>query len=367
MVRRVVTTVIAVDRDFPRKEDIRIAAEVIRRGGLVAFPTETVYGLGANAFDANAVRLIFDVKGRPPDNPLIVHVASPAQLSQITSAPIPTRVRGLAARFWPGPLTLVIPRSPNVPEVVAAGLDTVAVRMPDNGIALALIEETGVPVAAPSANLSGRPSPTRAEHVLDDFAGLVELVLDGGPCDIGIESTVLDVSGDPPVVLRPGGVSLEELRTVLPDIKVLQDTTERLRSGPIPSPGVRHLHYRPRAPLILVEPGPEGGDEEGGCAREALRIANELAERGGKVGILAARESAALYERIPNAVVRVLGSRKELDSLGAGLYDELRRFDKLGVSVVVAEGYPERGMGLALMNRLRRAASRIVKGGGENA
>ena len=252
---------IRVDPVAPDRALLAPAADRLRAGGLVAFPTETVYGLGANALDPDAVRRVFDAKGRPSTDPLIVHVAAFEAVDQLVSA-FPEAARALAARFWPGPLTLVLPRSAAVPGEVTAGLNTVAVRMPSHPVAHALLELAGVPVAAPSANLFSRPSPTRATHVLDDLNGRIDIVVDGGPTNLGIESTVVDLTGDVPVVLRPGAVTLEMLRKVVPTATMRDTLLENPAStggdagslaASMPSPGMLDKHYSPRAPMTLYE------------------------------------------------------------------------------------------------------------------
>jgi L-threonylcarbamoyladenylate synthase len=248
------TTVLKVNPNKPEVEKIEAAARVIREGGLVAFPTETVYGLGANALNADAVLRLFVAKGRPLDNPPIIHIEKIRDVYRLTKN-VPSVAEKFMRRFWPGPLTLVFKRSSIIPDGSVANLDTVAIRMPDHKVALALIRQSGVPIAAPSANLSGKPSPTLAEHVVEDLDGRIDLVLDGGPVSIGVESTVLDVSVDPPLLLRPGGVSLEALRGVVDSVEVHSFV---LAEAELPvegarSPGMKHKHYAPVAPVVLVE------------------------------------------------------------------------------------------------------------------
>jgi len=339
-----------------RREDLAAleeAAGVIRSGGLVAFPTETVYGLGANALDGEAVRGIFAAKGRPVDNPLIVHIAQEGELAPLVTR-IPALARPLLARFWPGPLTLVFPKAPHIPAETTAGLDTVAIRMPAHPIALALIHLAGVPIAAPSANLSGRPSPTRAQDVLADLEGRVDIIIDGGPTAVGVESTVVDVTREPAVLLRPGGITLEELQEFLPGIQVDPGvgTQAPLPGVRPPSPGMKYVHYAPRARLVVVE-----GPVEGVQAR-IKEMALYYQSQGLGVGILATRETAAAYE---NGEIQVVGGRGELTTVAANLYTCFRRFDALGVDLILAEGFEAVGLGLAIMNRLRKAAGyRII-------
>jgi L-threonylcarbamoyladenylate synthase len=328
------TLLMAVDPARPDPDVVRRAAEVIVGGGLVAFPTETVYGLGADALNPDAVRRVFAVKGRPPDNPLIVHIAAPEGLEGV-AVRVPPRARALASAFWPGPLTLVLPRAPRVPLATTGGLDTVAVRMPAHPVALALIRAAGRPIAAPSANRSGRPSPTTAAHVLEDLEGQVDVVLDGGPCPVGVESTVLDLTEEPPVILRPGGVPREALEAVLGRVRLLGEVPHAGRR----SPGTRYRHYAPRAALLLADP--EG--VEGLVAR--------LLREGWRVGLLTRRP----YPETPGLLVR----RVPQDPSGYArhLFALLRELDALGCQVIVAETVEEKGIGAAVMDRLRRAAS----------
>lgn len=319
---------------------IRVAAAILRKGGLVAFPTETVYGLGANALDAVAVRKIFEAKGRPVDNPLIVHIASRKQLAQVVHS-IPAGAGILIDFFWPGPLSLVLPRSQHIPAVVSAGLPSVAVRMPDHKEALALISAAGVPVAAPSANRSGRPSPTSYRHVLDDLSGRIDAVIKSDFCRVGVESTVLDLTGSRPVILRPGGVSREELERVSGQ-KIYLAGIKDISKRPI-SPGMKYRHYSPKAPLYLIT-----GSE---YRRRRLISAFEdfYRRRGKKVGVL---ETFMGGSSILKHDEGLFASR---------LYEALRAFDRLGVTVILAEEKSTAGIGLAVMNRLRKAATRVLR------
>jgi len=336
------TLYLSVDPENPEPEKIEVAAEVIRSGGLVAFPTETVYGLGANAFDRTAVEKIFVVKGRPRRNPLIVHVASVKQARQLVAS-WPQVAEILARRFWPGPLTLVLPRAPEIPDEVTAGLPNVGLRFPAHKVALALIAASGVPLAAPSANLSGRPSPTRAEHVRDDLGGKIDLILDGGPTGVGVESTVLDLTGELPVILRPGGVAREELEEVL-GVKV------RISSGE----ASKYQHYTPQAAVVMVVGDP---------LEQADKIKNYLETHPNlRVGILATAENAPLYRgfRQQIAYFQVLGSRKRPEEVAAKLFASLRECDKKGLDVILVETVPASGIGLAVINRLAQAARNKV-------
>jgi L-threonylcarbamoyladenylate synthase len=347
------TTVIQVDPERPDAGDIGRAAEVLRGGGLVAFPTETVYGLGAHALDRAAVRRLFEAKGRPSSDPLIVHIASVEQLAALAAA-VPETARLLAARFWPGPLTLVLPRGASVPHDVTAGLETVAIRVPSHPVARALLEAARIPVAAPSANLFSRPSPTRASHVLDDLAGRIELVLDGGPTPVGVESTVVDLSGDVPCVLRPGAVSIEALRAMLPRVDLRDAGGAGDEAGAMPSPGLLPMHYAPRAPLTLYH-----GDAAslGDALLDGARLA--IAE-GRRVGVLATAEDAAAVRGLP-VVVAELGSSHDADEVAARLYAALRELDAAQVDLILACDLPtDAGLWRALRDRLRRAATRLI-------
>jgi L-threonylcarbamoyladenylate synthase len=321
------------------------AAERIRSGEPVAFPTETVYGLGANALDPIAVARVFEAKDRPSFDPLIVHVASSGDLGDLVDAADADdpRVRALVERFWPGPLTVVLRKRLVVPGIVTAGLDTVGVRMPDHAVALALIESAGVPVAAPSANRFGRTSPTRAEHVARQLGGRIGLILDGGASRIGLESTVLLLSEARALLLRPGGLPLEELEAVIGAVEVPGPDDARSLS-----PGRATSHYAPRAPLVLVEPArtPRAGENQ-------------------RLGLLAASDATrSEAERAggPFAVVEVLDPGGDPVRQAARLFDALHALDEAGVDRIVAQPVPESGLGRAVMDRLRRAAAATMPG-----
>lgn len=345
------TKVLVVDAAHPDGAELAEAAQVLRSGGLVAFPTETVYGLGANALDGQAVARIYAAKGRPQDNPLIVHVAEREAVSQV-AAVVPPKAQRLMERFWPGPLTLVLPKTPAVPEEVTCGLQSVGIRMPSHPVARALIRAAGVPVAAPSANLSGRPSPTSAEHVIEDIAGRVDVIVDGGETGVGVESTVLDMTVDPPVLLRPGGVTVEQITAEIGPINL-----DKAMAGAAPgekprSPGMKYKHYAPKAPLILVD-GPV-------LAMQAkIRdLSYEYREEGRRVGIMCCAESRGAYQA---DVILEYGSRAQPETLACDLFATLRAFDRHQVDVILAEGVSTAGIGLAVMNRLTRAAAgRVV-------
>jgi L-threonylcarbamoyladenylate synthase len=340
------TRVLRVDATRPDPAVLRAAAEVLRAGGLVAFPTETVYGLGADATNPAAVAQIFAAKGRPSDNPLIVHVADPAEIGPLV-ADVPAAAERLMNRFWPGPLTLVLPSRGVVAPNVTAGLDTVAVRMPAHPVSRLLIQLAGVPVAAPSANRSGRPSPTRAAHVLEDLYGRVDIIIDAGETGVGLESTVVDLTCEPPEILRPGGVTAEEVASVMGPVGFKIHHPD-LELGEAPrSPGMKYTHYAPRAEVIIVA----GPDQE--VVQKINDLAYEFAEEGKRVGVMATAENRGAYLA---PVVMEVGAKEDLAQIATALFGTLRSFDQHQVDVVLAEAVPEVGIGVAIMNRLRKAA-----------
>lgn len=327
-------------------ENIAQAAAILQDGGLAAFPTETVYGLGANALDAAAVARIFAAKGRPAEDPLIVHLSGLEQLGRVARA-VPPVAQTLAETFWPGPLTLVLPKQPAVPSLVTSGLDTVAARVPDHPVAQALLAAAGVPIAAPSANRFGHTSPTTAQHVWHDLHGRIELILDGGPTHIGVESTVLDLSTAPPRILRPGGVTAEMLAAVVGPVAVLARVPDG--EGGLPSPGLLEKHYAPRAELIFIQ---------GRHARQALAAELARALAAGKaVGVLAAEIDAGHLAQM-GALVYPLGG--DLNNVARHLYSGMRRLDAQGVDVILCRDFGAGGLGLAIRDRLTRAAARVV-------
>ncbi len=348
------TVMLKVDSEKPEPEKIQAAAAIIKAGGLVAFPTETVYGLGADALNAEAVLRLFAAKKRPLDNPPIVHVENLSDVFKLAEEVSP-KAELLMKQFWPGPLTLVFKRYPTIPDVTTAGLETIAVRMPKHKVALALIKESACPIAAPSANLAGKPSPTSAEHVFDDLNGRIDAILDGGPTFIGVESTVLDVSVDPPMLLRPGGTSLEALQRSAGEVKLhpFIMTEEELPEEKARSPGMRHKHYAPKAQVVVVE----------GIVPAVMAKIKELIAvgwmRDKRVGVLATDETAWAYEA---DVVKTLGSRRNVDAMAPNLFRLLREFDAENVDIILAESVPTEGLGLAVMNRLRKASGyNIIK------
>jgi L-threonylcarbamoyladenylate synthase len=311
-------------------EAIRQAAEIIRQGGIVAFPTETVYGLGADAYNPLALARIFEVKRRPYFDPLIVHIANPAHVKKLVKE-IPLSVEKLTEKLWPGPLTVVLLKEENIPDIATAGLPSIAVRMPDHPIALSLIEESKCPIAAPSANPFGYLSPTMAEHVREQLGGQVDLILDGGPCSVGVESTIVSFLESTPRLLRPGGVSLEEIESIIGkvDIRPIED-------GP-PAPGMFPRHYAPRTPIVLD-----------------WKEKNRDLWMGRNMGLLAFREPEG-NPRFHS--VEVLSKRGDMREAAANLFSAIRRLDALNLDLIVAEPIPEIGLGRAIMDRLRRATS----------
>ena len=374
------------------------AAEILREGGLVAFPTETVYGLGANALDEEAAKKIYAAKGRPSDNPLIAHIADFSDLKPLV-AEIPEAAGKLMEAFWPGPLTMIFPKSDAVPYGTTGGLDTVAVRMPSDPVAMTLIRLAGVPVAAPSANTSGRPSPTTADHVWQDMNGKIDMIVDGGPVGIGVESTIIDVSGESPVILRPGAITQEMAGEVLGmeiglDPAITGDGPMNADVKP-KAPGMKYKHYAPKADLTLVEPegpartaGPArmadsvrtadsvrmdgadrntAADQANGLNEKQLQamickvqeLAREKLEAGYNVGVICTDESRHCYT---DGIVRSIGARKSQASVAHNLYALLREFDDLDVDYIFSESFPQDHLGQAIMNRLSKAAGyKIVK------
>ena len=324
------------------------AGRLLRSGQLVAFPTETVYGLGANGLDGAACAKIYEAKGRPSDNPLILHVADRAMVEEI-AAEIPPMAEKLLAAFLPGPMTLILKRKAIVPDRITGGLATVGVRMPESAAARAMIRAAGVPIAAPSANLSGRPSPTTAASVLRDMQGRIPLILDGGPCRFGVESTIVDCTGPVAVILRPGAITREMLTEVLGGVRldpalVGADTIPR-------APGMKYKHYAPKAPLTLLEGAPEK------MATAFRRRVRQLQKEGHRVGVLASDEVCKeLLDMIPNELLKSYGPQGDLAAIAAHIYEALIAFDDTEADVLLGEGTTEAGLGLAIMNRLHKAS-----------
>lgn len=347
------TEILKIDINNIDLEKIKYSAGIIKSGGLVAFPTETVYGLGANGLDENAVKKIFEAKGRPSDNPLILHISDRNQIFELTGD-IPLNAGKLMDSFWPGPITMVFNRSDIVPDVITAGLGTVALRMPSHPVALALIKEAGVPIAAPSANTSGRPSPTNARHVIEDLSGKIDVIIDTGNAKIGLESTVLDLTTAPPAVLRPGGITPQQIRDVIGHVDIDPTLMKKTEGDFRPrSPGMKYTHYSPKADVIIVE-----GSLDKVCdkIKEMIR---EYSQKGKAVGVLSTDQTRGCY---PDAEVISLGNRDKLETVAANLFWALREFDKRNVDIIIAEAVDYEGIGLAVMNRMKKAAGyNIIK------
>ena len=339
------------DSEWIKDEELAEAARIIREGGLVAFPTETVYGLGANALNEDAARKIYAAKGRPSDNPLIAHISCMEELEPLVKK-IPEAGRKLAEAYWPGPLTMVFPKSEIVPYGTTGGLDTVAVRMPSDPIAGRLIALSGVPIAAPSANTSGRPSPTTAGHVAEDLGEAIDMIIDGGQVNIGLESTIVDFTEDIPVVLRPGYISLEMLRETLGDVRMDKGLIKPDSKVHPKAPGMKYRHYAPKADLAIVE-----GSTEGVIA-EIEKRAGEAEEKGLTVGIIATDETKGRYS---HGIVKSIGSREQEETIAHHLYEVLRDFDSCNVSAIYSEAFFTPRMGQAIMNRLLKAAGHHVE------
>ncbi len=341
------------------------AAKILRNGGLVAFPTETVYGLGGNALDKEASKKIYAAKGRPSDNPLIVHVADIKAVKPLVTE-IPDKARKLMEAFWPGPLTIILNASPIVPKKTLGGLSTIALRMPDHPVALKLLKSAKIPIAAPSANASGRPSPTKAEHVAEDLAGRIDMILDGGEVGIGVESTIVDLTGKTPIILRPGFITRAMLEGVLGQV-IIDPAIARINEGemitadePPRAPGMKYRHYAPKAPLTLVQ-----GDTKQVNAR-LIKLAKKAHEDGLRVGVIC--EDGAPIEPYADAVYHV-GDRKDRLRLSQRIYDILRQCDADALDVIYADDFGlefDEELGYALQNRLMKAAGgRVLRGDGE--
>ena len=319
---------------------IQEAARLLAAGEAVAFPTETVYGLGADATNDQAVAKIFEAKGRPADNPLIVHIAGRAMLDKLASE-VPEQAERLISAFWPGPLTIILRRKAGVlSDFVTAGLDSVGIRMPDHPVALALIEASGLPIAAPSANRSGKPSPTAARHVLDDLEGRIGGIVDGGETGVGVESTVVDCTGDIPVILRPGGITKEQLEKAAGRVEM---DSALSGEGRPKAPGMKYTHYAPDAPLYLMS----------GTPGEIQEMVRKKRLAGQRVGVLATEESAPLYDA---DLIIPCGARQDLRTVAHSLYDTLRAFNEGDLDLIISEVFPSEGVGLAIMNRLEKAS-----------
>jgi len=368
------------------KTELREAADILSSGGTVAFPTETVYGLGADALNESAVRKIYEAKGRPSDNPLIVHIADTAQLEGLVQE-IPEKAQKLMNAFWPGPVSIIMKKLPCIPDCVTAGLDTVGIRMPENAEAAELLKMSGVPVAAPSANLSGKPSPTRPEHVLHDLQGRVDGIILGRDCEVGIESTVINLSCDPPVILRPGIITKDDIEAVIGLVdqagrklpgtiaEISPAAAQAAESGKAPqgsdsqpepdsqdniprAPGMKYTHYAPDAPMILFE------GEPADIVRRIIEQAGEELDKGRKLGIIGADNTVMGYryflgEDSDRLHIVSAGDRGDLRSVAHNIFDILRSFDLLGVDLILAEAFEAEGVGFSVMNRMDKAAREI--------
>ena len=343
------TIIRKVDENCIDEMIMKEAGALLKQGALVAFPTETVYGLGANALDSEAAAKIYAAKGRPSDNPLIVHIADMDALPLIT-AEIPEAAKKLAAKFWPGPLTMVMKKSEVVPYGTTGGLDTVAVRMPAHPIALEMIRHGGGYIAAPSANTSGRPSPTLASHVADDMDGIVPLILDGGAVGIGIESTIVDLTDEIPTILRPGFITKEMLQAVVGEVQIDKGLDADSKTPP-KAPGMKYRHYAPKAELMIVEGSSEA------VVEKINALVNENEEKGICTGIIGTEETVSRY---PAGIVKCMGTRNDELSISSHLYGILREFDESDAKVIYSESFEEGAMGSAIMNRLLKAAGHKI-------
>lgn len=341
------TKILKINSKNPQISKIRQAAKIIKSGNLVAFPTETVYGLGANALNSKSVRKIFIAKGRPSDNPLIIHISNSADLKMLVEQ-IPDTAHQLINKFWPGPLTLVLKKSKKVPKITTGGINTVAVRMPENKIAQSLIKEAGVPLAAPSANVSGRPSPTTSKHVYNDLNGKISMIIDGGKTKIGIESTVVDLTRKTPMLLRPGAVTLEQLQDIIGKIVVHPTIQERKSKSIHRAPGMKYRHYSPNAKIILIE----GNNDK--VRDKTLQLLSQFKKQGKKVGIM----SSTNY-RYNSDMTVLLGNN--LEKIASNLYTTFREFDAKQIDLVLVLGFSRKGLGLGIMNRVGKAAYKKIK------
>ncbi len=329
---------------------IKKAGEILKKGGLVAFPTETVYGLGADGLNENAAKKIYAAKGRPSDNPLIIHITDMAALGRIAKK-IPEAAVRIAGKYWPGPLTMIFEKTDAVPYGTTGGLDTVAVRMPEDDIAAAVIRAGGGYIAAPSANTSGRPSPTKARHVKEDLEGRIDMIVDGGPTEIGVESTILDMTADPPMILRPGAVTREMLEELAGPVCVDKAVIAPESKERPKAPGMKYRHYAPRAELCIIE-----GEMEA-VADAVNRMAEEKFACGYKIGIIGTDETLGKYKK---GIVKSIGTREDEAVIANRLYGILREFDEENVDYIFSEAFPTGGIGSAVMNRLLKAAGHHV-------
>lgn len=329
---------------------IQTAGKIIKQGGLVAFPTETVYGLGGDALNPDSSRKIYAAKGRPSDNPLIIHICKLEDIDKIISV-FPDQARKLAQEFWPGPLTMVLPKSDMVPKETTGGLDTVAVRMPVDPIALSFIEAAGGYVAAPSANVSGRPSPTSSRYVEEDMYGRIEMIIDGGDVEIGLESTIVDLTGKVPMLLRPGRITLEMLKEILGEVEVDKTILAGNAAGRPKAPGMKYKHYAPKGELTII------AGESGAVVKKINELAVRGMQQGEKIGIIGTEENISFYQ---GHSIKSVGKRDDEVSIAKHLYRILREFDDEGITLIYSESFSAGGMGQAIMNRLLKAAGHQI-------
>lgn len=344
------TEIIKINPQSIDLEAIARAGEILKKGGLVAFPTETVYGLGGDATNPDASHKIYSAKGRPSDNPLIVHITNMKALEEIVEK-VPQAAYVLAERFWPGPLTMIFQKNDKIPYETTGGMDTVAVRMPSDPVARALIDASTGYIAAPSANTSGRPSPTQAAHVAQDLSGKIDMIIDGGPVNIGLESTIVDLTEEVPMILRPGYITLEMLREAIGEVRVDPGLIAADSDRKPKAPGMKYRHYAPKADLKVVE------GETDMVVETINRLCAELVAQKKSVGIIATEETKNRYRQ---GTVISIGARDDEEAIAKHLYGSLRRFDELGVDAIFSESFATAGMGQAIMNRLLKAAGHQV-------
>ena len=336
--------------DEKAKEELRKAGEIIKEGGLVAFPTETVYGLGGDALNPDSSKKIYAAKGRPSDNPLIVHVYRFEDVEKIVED-VPEAARKLAKAFWPGPLTMIMNKNDKVPYETTGGLDTVAIRMPNNEIALKLIKQSGGYIAAPSANTSGRPSPTLARYCIEDLTGKIEMIIDGGQVGIGLESTIVDLTSEVPMILRPGYITADMLKDVLGEISIDRTIIDSSSTQRPKAPGMKYRHYAPKGQLTIVQ----------GSQDKVVEYINTMTQKavldGKSVGVIGTDSTRNLYDA---EVVKSVGSRDDEKTIAHELFKVLREFDDENIDVMFSESFDENGIGQAIMNRLLKAAGHNV-------
>lgn len=343
-----VTKVIEIDSTNIDKDKLRVAADALKEGKIVAFPTETVYGLGANALNSAAVEQIFVAKGRPSDNPLIVHIADKDKVYELTES-IPEKAIALMDKLWPGPLTLVFKKSSIIPRIITAGLNTVAIRMPEHPVARELIRLADIPVAAPSANVSGKPSTTTAQHVLHDLDGKIEMIIDAGSSRVGLESTVLDMTVDPPMLLRPGGITPKQIEEIIGHIEIDKTILGKVNIDNVPKcPGMKYKHYAPKAQVILVK-----SKDINNQVIKICELAEKISSEGKKVVVFATDQTVNRYK---DYEVISMGDRNNPETIASSIFSLMREFDDKGVEVILAETVDENGVGLAIMNRMVKAA-----------